>query len=85
MADFHFARATRRWDAHHQTDANAQLAHVGGGPFGRRPPSPSGQTGFEDLHILSLWRRAKIADAAVIKMRLATLSLAMVREIQNAT
>ena len=33
----------------------------------------------------SLWGTAQIADAAVIKMGLATLSLAMVREIQNAT
>ena len=25
MADFHFARAIRRWDAHHQTDAKCTI------------------------------------------------------------
>ena len=84
VADFDFVRATFAGEMPpSQADTNAQLAHVGGGPFGRRPRHHA-KPALRNC-TFSLWRRAQIADAAVIKMGLATLSLAMVRETQNAT
>ena len=83
VADFDFVRATLAGEMPpSQANTNTQLARAVGGRIGRRPPSPPCQTSYRTF---LLWGTAQIADTAAMKVGLATLSLAMVREIQNAT
>jgi hypothetical protein len=82
VADFDFVRATFAGEMPpSQADTNAQLARVVGGRIGRRQPSPLCQNSYRTILALG----NQIADTAVIKVGLVTLSLAMVRETQNAT
>jgi hypothetical protein len=79
VADFDFVRATLAGEGRHKCTISARVRRTDWeAATGRHHAKPA-------IAPFSLWETAQIADTAVIKVGLATLSLAMVRVIQNAT